>query len=389
MADANADAVHSFSGFQLDTGTGRLTRDGEDLAIRAKVYEFLRLLLESDGRLLSKSELIETLWPDRIASEDSLAQLARALRAALGAEAADIVVTVPKRGYRLGVPVATAWPGRVRRPDVKYALSGDTQIAYQVVGEGPIDLVYVQGWVSHLDYGWEAPSMVRFYEGLASFARLILFDKRGTGLSDRAVGLPSTEQRMDDVRAVMDAAGSKRAVILAMSEGGGMAMSFAAACPERVQALALFGVFARREWAADYPWAPTPKQRALFYRDIREYWGRPIGVDTMAPSLADNAEFRDWWAVYQRRSASPGAALDLARMNTLVDVRDVLKRIKVPTLLMHRVGDREVAVEEARYLARCIPDATLLELPGEDHLIFAGDVAAVVDAVQGFVAGLR
>lgn len=257
--------VYRFGAFALDSRSGRLLLDGSDLKLRPKAFEFLRLLIDGRGRLFSKDELIDTLWPEAPASEDSLVQVVSAVRAALGPSASEIVVTVPKRGYRVGVAVETPAGAALRRrlSDVHYAVSGEAQIAYQVMGEGPIDLVYVPGWISHLDYGWESPLVAQFYEGLASFSRLILFDKRGTGLSDRAAGLPSIEQRMDDVRAVMDAAGVERAAILAMSEGGGMAMSFAAAYPERVSALVLFGVFAKREWAPDYPWAPTRDAREL------------------------------------------------------------------------------------------------------------------------------
>ena len=316
--------AYRFAQFTLDPTTGRLLRDGGEVKLRPKAFELLRLLLEGRGRLFSKDELIETLWPGVIASEDSLVQAVSDVRAALGAAASQIVVTMPKRGYRLGVAVEPL-PAFHRAPgeahEVRYAASGDVRIAYQVIGEGPIDLIYVPGWVSHLEYGWESPLLARFYRRLAAFSRLILFDKRGTGLSDREPGLPTTEQRMDDVRAVMDAVGCERAVIFAMSEGGSMAMAFAASCPERVGALILFGVFAKREWAPDYPWAPKPDERQRFYDAIERQWGGPIGIEELAPSLVDDAGFRDWWATYQRRSASPAAALALARMNTPIDVR--------------------------------------------------------------------
>jgi pimeloyl-ACP methyl ester carboxylesterase len=293
---------------------------------------------------------------------------------------------VPKRGYRLGVSVD---PPPARAPhEVRYAASGDIRIAYQVIGNGPIDLVYVPGWVSHLEYGWESPLLASFYDGLAEFARLILFDKRGTGLSDREPGLPTIEQRMDDVRAVMDAAGSERAVVFAMSEGAGMAIAFAATCPERVRGLILYGAFAKREWSADYPWAPTPEQRQCYYDAIEQQWGGPIGIEDIAPSLADDAEFRDWWATYQRRSASPAAALALARMNTPIDVRGHLPSIRAPTLVMHRADDGDALLAEGRYIADHIPGATLLELPGRDHLIFVGDRDGVIAAARDFIGTL-
>ncbi|PYS92589.1 MAG: adenylate/guanylate cyclase domain-containing protein [Acidobacteria bacterium] len=275
------------------------------------------------------------------------------------------------------------------RPETRYARSGDTQIAYQVIGEGPVDLVYVPGWVTHLEYGWEEPSLARFYRRLASFSRLILFDKRGTGLSDQTTDLPTLEQRMDDVRAVMEAVGSERAVVFGMSEGGNMALLFAATYPERTIALVTFGVFASRVWSPDYPWAPTPDERQKFYDAIEHEWGGPIGVEDLAPSRAHDEHFRMWWASYQRRSASPRAALALARMNTLIDVRHVLPAIRVPTLVLHRTGDLDSNIEEGRYIAAHIPEARFVELPGNDHLLFVGDQDAVLHEVAGFIQGIR
>lgn len=170
-------------------------------------------------------------------------------------------------------------------PETRYAKSGDVSIAYQVLGTGPIDLIYVPGWVSHLEYGWEEPSLARFYQKLASFSRLILFDKRGTGLSDQSTNLPTLEQRMDDVRAVMEAVGSEHAVIFGMSEGGNMAMLFAATYPERTIALITFGVFAKRVYDPEYPWAPTPEQRQKFYDAIENEWGGPLGVEDLAQDV--------------------------------------------------------------------------------------------------------
>jgi pimeloyl-ACP methyl ester carboxylesterase len=275
------------------------------------------------------------------------------------------------------------------RPETRYAKSGDVNIAYQVLGGGPFDLVYVPGWVTHIEYGWEEPTLARFYRRLASFSRLILFDKRGTGLSDQTTGLPTLEQRMDDVRAVMEAVGSERAVIFGMSEGGSMAMLFAATYPEHTHALVTFGVFASRVWSPDYPWAPTPVERQKFYDAIEREWGGPIGVEDLAPGVAGDERFRRWWAAYQRRSASPRAALALARMNTLIDVRRVLPAIRVPALVMHRTGDRDSNVEEGRYIAAHIPGAKFVEMPGEDHLLFVGDQDAVLREVEKFLREIR
>jgi pimeloyl-ACP methyl ester carboxylesterase len=258
-----------------------------------------------------------------------------------------------------------------------------------VIGDGPVDLVYVPGWVTHLEYGWEEPSLARFYRRLASFSRLILFDKRGTGLSDQTTGLPTLEQRMDDVRAVMEAVSSERAVVFGMSEGGNLAMLFAATYPERTVALITFGAFAKRVYEPEYPWAPTPEQRQKFFEAIEQEWGGPIGVEDLAPSLAHDKNFRQWWASYQRRSASPRAALALAKMNTLIDVRHVLPAIRVPVLVLHRTGDLDSNVEEGRYIAAHIPGAEFVELPGQDHLLFVGDQDGVLNEVERFIRSIQ
>jgi class 3 adenylate cyclase len=274
-------------------------------------------------------------------------------------------------------------------PETRYAKSGDLNIAYQVVGEGPFDLVYVPGWVSNIEAMWEEPSHAQLLGRLASFSRLILFDKRGTGLSDPVPldRLPTLEQRMDDVRAVMDAADSERAAIFGSSEGGLMSVLFAATSPERIEALITLAIYATRLWSADYPWAPTPEARAAEIEEIERTWGGEMDISTLAPS-ADEA-FRRRAVAYLRRSASPGAAVALLRMNSQIDVRHVLPTIRVPTLVLQRVDDRDVNVEEGRWIAQQIPGAKYVELPGDEHLIWAGDVDAVVDEVEEFLTGRR
>jgi len=271
------------------------------------------------------------------------------------------------------------------KPATRYARSGDVNIAYQVLGNGPVDLIYVPGWVTHLEYGWEEPTLARFYRRLASFSRLILFDKRGTGLSDQTSNLPTLEERMDDVRAVMQAVGSERAFVFGMSEGGNMAMLFAATYPERTIALITFGVFAKRIYDPEYPWAPTPEERQKFYDAIEREWGGPIGIEELAPSRAHDERFREWWATYQRRSASPRAALALARLNTSIDVRHVLPAIRVPALVMHRAEDRDARVEEGRYIASHIPGAKFVELAGADHLVWAGSQEQLLQEIEAFI----
>jgi pimeloyl-ACP methyl ester carboxylesterase len=275
------------------------------------------------------------------------------------------------------------------QPETRYTKSGDVNIAYQVVGDGPLDLVYVPGWISNIELMWEEPSHAQLLRRLASFSRLILFDKRGTGLSDPVPleRLPTLEQRMDDVRAVMDAAGSERAALFGSSEGGLMSVLFAATYPERTRALIALAIYAKRLWSPDYPWAPTPEARAAEIESIERNWGGEMDISELAPS-ADEA-FKRRAVAYLRRSASPGAAVALLRMNSQIDVREVLPTISVPTLVLQRVGDRDVKVEEGRWIAAQVPGAKYVELPGDEHLIWAGDVDAVIDEVEEFLTGSR
>lgn len=286
------------------------------------------------------------------------------------------------------MPVGT--PG-ASGPRTRYAKSGPFSIAYQVVGDGPFDLLYIPGWVSNCELAWEEPRLARFLGRLASFSRLILFDKRGTGMSDRVSqdDLPTLEERMDDVNVVLRAAGSDRAALLCESEGGSLGILFAATYPERTLALVTAGVFAKRLWSPEYPWAPTAEERAREIEDVERSWGVDVDIEHYAPSLAGDAAFKERVVNYLRRSASPGAAVALMRMNTQIDVRAVLPTIAVPTLMMHRTGDRDSKLEEGRWIASQIPGARFVEQPGEDHIPWLGDQDRLLDEVQEFLTGAR
>ncbi|HZQ49430.1 MAG TPA: adenylate/guanylate cyclase domain-containing protein [Candidatus Dormibacteraeota bacterium] len=278
-----------------------------------------------------------------------------------------------------------------RRPTTQYAQSGDYSIAYQVVGEGPLDLVYVPGFVSHVEAAWDDPDYARFLERLASFSRLILFDKRGTGLSDRVPVklLPTLEERMDDVRAVMDAVRSERAALFGVSEGGPMSMLFATTYPERVSALVLYGTYAKRVRTDDYPWAPTLEEHARRLDAVATAWGGPVDVEHWAPSVAGEERFRRWWGQFLRLGASPSAARAVLEMTLEIDVRGILPAIRVPTLVLHRAGDRRIEVGGSRYLAEQIPNAKYVELEGVDHLVWVGDADMVADEIGEFLTGTR
>ena len=276
-------------------------------------------------------------------------------------------------------------------PATRYARSGDVNIAYQVVGEGPFDLIWVPGWISNVEASWEVPEYARFLRRLASFSRLILFDKRGTGLSDGVSleNLPSLEVRMDDVRAVLDAAGSENAAVFGASEGGNLSILFAATYPARVRALVLAAIYAKRLWSPDYPWAPTPEERERQHAALERDWAGEMDITDLAPSAAGDPAVLRRIASFFRRSASPGAAVALNRMNTAIDTRAALPAITAPTLVLCRTGDREVSAEEGRWIAAQVPGAKYVELSGADHLPWIGDIDGLLDEVEAFLTGVR
>ena len=274
-------------------------------------------------------------------------------------------------------------------PRTRYAKSGDVNIAYQVTGEGPFDLVVVPGWVSHLENAWEEPSFARFLHRLASFSRLILIDRRGTGLSDPVTSLPTIEQRMDDVRAVMDAAGSEKAALFGISEGGPMCIVFAATYPERTSGLILYGTFARGLYDPEYPWGTPPDRLERFLERIDREWGTGMTAKIFAPSIAHDERQVESWGRFERLAVSPGAARALIHMTANTDVRNILPVIRVPTLVLHKSHDPVTRVGGARYIADRIAGAKYIELSGSDHFPWTGDPNAILDEVQEFLTGAR
>ena len=270
-------------------------------------------------------------------------------------------------------------------PTTRYAKSGPLHIAYQIFGDGPVDLVFVPGFISHIENYWDEPNCARFLQRLGSFVRVILFDKRGTGLSDSIGDLGGMDQRMDDVRAVMDAVGTERAAIMGISEGGSLASLFAAHHPARSQALVLYGAFAKFT-----SWFPTKESLDQLFEYIDTNWGSGTSLPMFAPSMAADPAFQQWWGKFERLGADPGAAITIMRMNSEIDISDVLPSIHVPTLVIHRTDDVVVDVEAGRTLAQQIPSARLLELPGVDHPPWVADnTEEIVQAIGEFLTGAR
>jgi len=393
----------AFEDFEIDLSAGRLIGRSGPVAMTPKSLSVLEYLATRPDRLITKNELLDALWPGVHVADGALKVSIREIRRALDDDARSprYIETAHRRGYRFIAPVrriptaaaasaaSPPAPGDAPIAPVRYARSGEVNIAYQVVGRGPIDLVFVMGWVSHLEYYWREPSFARFLQRLAGFSRLILFDKRGTGLSDPVREMPTLEQRIDDVRAVLDAVGSTRAALLGVSEGGPMSALFAATYPNRTEALVMFGTYARRMRTPDYPWAPTPEQREALCQEIVDGWGGPVGIEERAPSRATDPAFREWWAAYLRMGASPSAAVALTRLNAQIDIRHILPTVRVPALIIHRTGDRCLKVEEGRYVASLIPGARFVELPGQDHLPFVGNQTQVLDEIERFLNGLH
>jgi pimeloyl-ACP methyl ester carboxylesterase/AraC-like DNA-binding protein len=271
-------------------------------------------------------------------------------------------------------------------PRTQYTKSGDINIAYQIFGKGDIDLVYIPGWISNIDLMWTCPELVNFFQELGKMCRIILFDKRGTGLSDRVVELSTLEERMEDINSVMKAVGSEKAILFGHSEGGSVSALFSATYPEKVISLITFGIFAKRRYSEDYPWAPTDKERQKVYDMIENNWcSDEMQLHSLAPSKANDKNFMNWLTSYFRSGASPSAALKLTKMNTDVNIVDVLRFINVPTLIMQRTKDIDVKVEEGRFIADRIQNSKYIEFDGEDHLFWIGNTKEILDEIKDFI----
>jgi class 3 adenylate cyclase/alpha-beta hydrolase superfamily lysophospholipase len=276
-------------------------------------------------------------------------------------------------------------------PTTRYARSGDASIAYQVIGDGGLDLLFLTGWITQIEQLWEAPANRRFLERLAAFGRLILFDSRGTGLSDRVLVEYTVEQEARDAIAVLDAAGSERAAVITYSVGGLVGAHLAADRPDRIGALIMYASLARTAWAPDYDWAMKSEEREALIESNMVTWGETNGVamSLFAPSMAEDLALAEWFSRLQRLAASPSEARIIFRAMVDLDVRHVLPSIRVPTLVMHRPRELVWDVRHSRYLAEHIPGARYVELEGVDSFPFVGDSDAIVEEIEEFLTGVR
>lgn len=281
------------------------------------------------------------------------------------------------------------WKIAMQTPKTYYTQSGKVSLAYQIIGDGPTDMILVAGWVSNIEEMWNLPELAAWMHQLSQFCRLIIFDKRGTGLSDRVETgrLPGITQRMQDLRAVVRAAESEKVAVLGFSEGGPLATLFAVEYSELVSHLILYGSYAR--WVPDerYPWGLSRSQHQKTMEYMQANWGSPIGLQLMTPSKADDPQTQERWATYLRRSASPGTAVALYRMNMEIDIRPILPEVKVPTLILHRTGDKLIEFGHSQYMHRQIPHSQLIRLEGDDHLPWFGNSTDITGAVQSFLIG--
>ncbi len=371
---------------EFDPALFEVRRAGVPVPLEPQAFDVLAYLVSHRDRVVAKEELMDTVWGGRFVSETAVTSRIKQVRRALGDDGHSqrMIRTLHGRGYRFVAPVEARAELRTIDP-IRYTVSDGLHIAYQVTGGGDLDIVLISGFVSHLELDWGDPRHAHFLHRLGSFGRLIRFDKRGTGMSDRPSGLPDVETRMHDVLAVMDAVGSRRAVLVGYSEGGPMAILCAAAHPERVAGLVLYGSYAKRVWAEDYPWAQTKEERDVYSELLVNRWDWEADMRLRCPSA--DVPMQRWWAQRMRASATPSTVRALLDMNSLVDVRDALPAVRVPTLVLHRVGDAVVEVGGAHFLAERIPGARLELLDGADHFV-SGNPDQILDAIERFVRDL-
>jgi pimeloyl-ACP methyl ester carboxylesterase/DNA-binding winged helix-turn-helix (wHTH) protein len=390
-----------FGDFELDRNLYELRCSGRPLKLERIPLDLLFLLVERRDYLVSREEIVERIWGKGVFldTDSAINSAVRKLRRALheDTDTPQFIVTVPTKGYRFLADLSEP-PLRpadraetddygefLKSAPVRYARSGNIHIAYRILGDGPQDIVMIPGTLTHLEIYWATPALRQLLNRLTTFARVIMFDKRGQGLSDRVVAEQTLEERIDDVRTVMDSANSKRATIYGWSEGGPMSLMFAATYPERATALVLYGTFASIK---DRPWAEPRERWEAMVQEWEEHWGEGILLRVNAPSIANVPSKVQWCGMLERASASPGSIAALMRANYEMDVRHILPTIAIPVLVMHRTEDALVPVAAGRYLAEHIPGARYVEIPGTDHTVLDADTQDVIaDEIEKFITG--
>ncbi|MEV0804285.1 alpha/beta fold hydrolase [Kribbella sp. NPDC050281] len=379
--------VLTFDGdLEFDPALFEIRRAGVPVPLEPQAFDVLSYLVSHRDRVVAKEELMDRVWGGRFVTEAAVTSRIKQVRRALGDDGHSqrMIRTLHGRGYRFVAPAGTPTEPRPIEP-VRYTVSDGLHIAYQVTGGGDLDIVLISGFVSHLELDWADPRHAHFLHRLGTFGRLIRFDKRGTGMSDRPSDLPDLETRMHDVLAVMDAVGSERAVLIGYSEGGPMAILCAATHPERVVGLVLYGAYAKRISTTDYPWAQTKQEWSDYTDQLVNRWDWEADMRMRCPSA--DVPMQQWWAQRMRASATPSTVRALLDMNSLVDVRDALPAVRVPTLVLHRFGDALVHVGGSRYIADRIPGARLELLDGADHFV-SGNPDQILDPIERFLREL-
>jgi pimeloyl-ACP methyl ester carboxylesterase len=396
LADfAKTSVIYTFGDLRIDSTRFQIARGQTALSVEPQVLELLIVLIENRDRVVTRDELLEKIWKGRVVSDATLSSRIKTARHVIGDDGTrqEYIKTIHGRGFRFVGKVGVDAPPQpdaddlrpesraFLRPAAHYARSGAIHIAYHLFGNGPVNLVLCPGFVSHIDNYWDEPSFNRMLSRLGGKACVAMFDKRGTGMSDKVDSLPGMDERMDDVRAVMDAVGFTTAFIMGISEGGSLATLFAAHHPERCDGLILYGSFAQFKH-----WFPDEASLQTLFDYIESDWGSGRSLPQFAPTAAVDPEFVRWWGKFERLGATPGAAISLMRMNSQIDISDVLPTVRVPTLVIHRSEDVLIDVEAGRQLAEHIPKAQYVELAGPDHLPFAGENSdEIIAAIERFL----
>jgi DNA-binding winged helix-turn-helix (wHTH) protein/alpha-beta hydrolase superfamily lysophospholipase len=395
--------TYAFDDYLINASSFEIRNRGQLLNVEPQVFELLLFLIEHRNRILSKDDIIEHVWKGRIVSEAAISSRIKSVRKLIGDDGKKqkYIRTIHGRGFRFigdihppehgdqGNPGETGDGPQSQKssetPKTHYAKSGDVHIAYHLFGDGPVNLVMAPGFVSQIDNYWDDPGMNHMLTSLGKIAKCAVFDKRGTGLSDQVAKLPGMDDRMDDVKAVMDAAGFNKSIIMGISEGGSLASLFAASYPERTVGLILYGAFAKFS-----SWMPDDDALQFFFDYVENYWGSGNSIGYYAPSMVGDEAFKIWWGKFERLGGNPGAVVDLMNMNKEIDISDILPTIKSPTLVVHRTQDTLVDIAGGRYLASHIPGAKLFELPGEDHLAWVGDnKQEIIDGIIKFISSIQ